>query len=329
MLGGKPGALMSYQRRSLPVIRPRATGAFTLLELLLVVCVLAILAAMLMPGVSLVRASARSVNCQNNQAQIHLAILGYTTDYSGRLPVAYYAGNNTRGGWNNGGFVSFDDQLGAYDGRNLSVDAPSGADRYNCMFAEGINLNNFSMKSAALRLYNLYRCPAETAQDPTLSTIHFIRSYVPNRAYIASGTRDSVDGRLPSGVKGIFAMPAGATGYGWSARTAQISRPSETILLAEVRGVYARLGSSMSPVADIPFSGPVTQGVVPASNPSGMLMQIQSNSEGYFSAIEPLHRKRWNYLFCDGHVRSLTPEETIDSGRSTLMATTAGSMWWR
>ena len=310
--------------------QPTFTRGFTLLELLTVVAIIASLAGLLFPVLSVVKASAHTANCQSNLSQIYLATLGYTSDYKNGLPVAYYAGLDTRGHWNDEGFVSYDDQLGAYDGRDLSVDAPSGSDRFNCMYAESINLNNFSVKAAALKLYNMYRCPAETAQrDPNVSTINFLRTYVPNRAYITGGMRDSTNGSQPAGVKGIFAMPSGSSGYGWSARMSQISRPSETMLMAEVRGVFARLGGNLSPVADIPFSGPVTQGVVATSSPAGMLMQIQSNSLGFYTANEPLHRKKWNYLFCDGHVRLMSPEETIAPGRSTKEATTAESMWWR
>ncbi len=76
---------------------PRGTG-FTLIELLVVVSIIAILAAMLLPAISLVRDAARSARCQSNLRQLGLAILSYPTDHEGILPPAMKDWNNM-GGW--------------------------------------------------------------------------------------------------------------------------------------------------------------------------------------------------------------------------------------
>lgn len=71
----------------------RATG-FTLIELLTVVGVIAILAGMLLPALSKVRAAAQGAVCMSNLRQIGLAIQQYAQHYDGRLPVTKGASAN-------------------------------------------------------------------------------------------------------------------------------------------------------------------------------------------------------------------------------------------
>lgn len=65
---------------------PRLVG-FTLIELLVVISVLAILAALLMPAIGIVRAAALQTSCANNQRQVAMAALTYAQDWEGLIPA--------------------------------------------------------------------------------------------------------------------------------------------------------------------------------------------------------------------------------------------------
>lgn len=88
---------------------------FTLLELLIVVAIIAILAALLLPALHSARKKAHSANCTSNVKQQYVAMLGYTSDFDDIWPgamlnselrwygcVAFYAGivsEMTLDGW--------------------------------------------------------------------------------------------------------------------------------------------------------------------------------------------------------------------------------------
>jgi prepilin-type N-terminal cleavage/methylation domain-containing protein/prepilin-type processing-associated H-X9-DG protein len=59
---------------------------FTLMELLLVIAIIAILAAMLLPALSRAKGKARQIACLNHLKQLALATVMYTTDHENHFP---------------------------------------------------------------------------------------------------------------------------------------------------------------------------------------------------------------------------------------------------
>lgn len=67
-----------------------AARAFTILELLVVISVVAILTAILMPALARVREAGERMQCASNMRQVACAIIDYSDDHRDRLPALDY-----------------------------------------------------------------------------------------------------------------------------------------------------------------------------------------------------------------------------------------------
>ncbi len=257
-----------------------AANVFTLIELLVVIAIIAILASMLLPALSLAKGTAQRIACVSNMRQIGSWMMMYSLDNMGFFPI----GSRSGGTWDK--CDSWDDLLSAYDGRN--VPAAAGNDGFTS--GRILKTDPWSQGAAVI-----YVCPSEEGERC-------------KAGLAAQG------GVWPSSALCTYSMNAGGrywgygdTGGAWSDHIRGIARslhpvshrldggklpaPSGTFLLCEQEDAQI-LGSGWN------------NGWV--DNPWG---QINKNW-----AYVPRHLKKWNYLFCDGHVEIMNPWETIGKG---------------
>jgi prepilin-type processing-associated H-X9-DG protein/prepilin-type N-terminal cleavage/methylation domain-containing protein len=74
----------------------RLRRAFTLVELLVVIGVIALLIAILLPSLSRARDSAKGVACLSNLRQMATAAQAYANEFGGSYPIAYYSATDTQ-----------------------------------------------------------------------------------------------------------------------------------------------------------------------------------------------------------------------------------------
>ena len=82
--------------------------AFTLIEILVVISIIAVLIALLLPALAKAKRLALRIRCASNMRQIGIALQEYANEYQGQYPLT----NTGNGGWPCGIFTSWNSKTG-------------------------------------------------------------------------------------------------------------------------------------------------------------------------------------------------------------------------
>lgn len=146
-------------------------NAFTLLELLVVVAIIAILAALLLPALARAKDRARRINCISNQKQLMTAWGLYQNDNLDRLVP--------NGGWQNGGSPT---PTGPY----LWVFGGNHGDSQSLTNTEYLVGSRYALFAAYIRTVAIYKCPADRSLWPVGGKLVFEQRSMVMNSYVGT-----------------------------------------------------------------------------------------------------------------------------------------------
>lgn len=165
--GSVDGAAAADRRR-----RSAEEGGFTLIEMLVVIAIIGVLAAILMPSLTKALESSRTYSCKNNIRQVQMGAMSYADDCGGALsPYWYGATYNTAPWW-------FSPKLiGAYVGNKSDSTIDLTCQVLRCPSASGNGISPNPVVSfysrAGISMNYWISVPNATSKPTRLSTIRY------------------------------------------------------------------------------------------------------------------------------------------------------------
>jgi prepilin-type N-terminal cleavage/methylation domain-containing protein/prepilin-type processing-associated H-X9-DG protein len=253
-------------------IRHASCKAFTLIELLIVIAIIALLAAILFPVFARARENAKRSSCQSNLKQISLGMAQYVQDYDEKFPCIW-SGGSFPGSWH------WMDSIMPYSKNDQIFNCPS--DTYSG--------NSY-----------VFRDPSTNPGNSTNAPDNF-GSYGAANAYWQDGTITSGNWKIAS--------PMAQNGVGNTQPIVRVEAPADTILIGDSNGSfqmawqYANCCATRQPTA-VTTSPTLNLPIIQLTNGTNG----ETSTEGAFVAR---HLDTVNLLFADGHVKAMKLDTLI------------------
>ena len=301
-----------------PRLSHRPTYAFTLVEVLVAIGVIALLLSILLPALSSARSSARSVECLSIQREQHRALQLRANASNGYFPLAGLVDVGPTGSFPSGLAPELNDSRRTRysyvrSGNPISPVYGEYIKPFQVVLGESMNLipnhdtatflSDWSNSLDAGDLTSL-QCPA--ALDP--------QSVAETAAVKSSDTVEIRVWQVPYtyGInEGVFGFHHGGTYRRLRGQQVSVRSPGSVALLAD-----ASVGSSGGSLATF---GPKIQASPGPVSLHDVVEQTGRASSGVSFPMQR-HDGAVNVLFGDGHVSRITADRLADEGRSPVIA---------
>ena len=295
--------------RLAPAHKTRVRRFFTLIELLIVIAIIGILAALLLPALNSAKKSALAAGCMSNAKQLGTLAMLYVNDNQYYMPATGKASFN----YSYSGAGSYDS---LWD-RVLISYLPVGSDLIEKLHYYDKPDASILKKGGVFQNLKIFSCPGDNI--PRLSGQ---KDTFPRRSFGMSHA-SGADGRTLAHISSPFK----------ATRKSMVPMPTRTILLAEwapmtrgdlgfVTATYSAMSAACTQTLGIYAEWGVDQG-------GKNFREASENKIPKSDYMSPrsLHNHSWNYLFSDGHVAMMHPGATIRQGHETIYDAPDHNLW--